>query len=479
MNNDKIGKFIAKLRKDKKMTQLELANKLHVTDRAVSHWENGRRLPDISLFQSICEIFDISVSELISGEKIAKDKIIKKSDENIIHTLNTNKKNKKDFIRIIIMLFISILVLIIILFFVIRNLYPKIDIQHFTILLSDPDEPYTLKREFKYYNQNVYYYGIDSAVFCDKEKCYQVKEAFKNNQITLENFQNYLEKQAEYENVEIMKLFDGGTTIYKKKGFLVMYCNTVDGNKDVYIGNSEMLNNLNGEYCGHSKNLEESYIRTYKIIASVINKDDDEFNDVTLEQNNGYRETVLINNSYSLIPGRTYEFSFLTFDYFDDTIENIFNNSTLLRVVETDKILLEQINDKIIVNNTLNNDVELNELDHVVMNIVDGTLTNSSVRIRITDFSGNKYIFGQDYRIDRMENDKWVELEEKNNLYTNSIGYGPDENGHIELDINWDYVYGKLSAGRYRIVKTALLNSNNSCENECKQYFISAEFDIN
>ena len=58
MNQEKIGKFIAKLRKEKNMTQQELANILNVTDRAVSHWENGRRLPDISLFKNICNIFN-------------------------------------------------------------------------------------------------------------------------------------------------------------------------------------------------------------------------------------------------------------------------------------------------------------------------------------------------------------------------------------------------------------------------------------
>lgn len=54
MDQEKIGKFISKLRKDNNMTQHELANKLHVTDSAVSHWEDGRRVPDISLFEPIC-----------------------------------------------------------------------------------------------------------------------------------------------------------------------------------------------------------------------------------------------------------------------------------------------------------------------------------------------------------------------------------------------------------------------------------------
>lgn len=71
---EKIGNFILELRKERNMTQQELASKLNVTDRAVSHWENGRSVPDVSLFKSICEIFDISVNELVNGKRKSKEK---------------------------------------------------------------------------------------------------------------------------------------------------------------------------------------------------------------------------------------------------------------------------------------------------------------------------------------------------------------------------------------------------------------------
>ena len=64
MNQIKIGKFIAELRKEKEMTQKELADKLGVTDRAVSKWENGRGMPDVSLLRKISEILEITVNEL-------------------------------------------------------------------------------------------------------------------------------------------------------------------------------------------------------------------------------------------------------------------------------------------------------------------------------------------------------------------------------------------------------------------------------
>lgn len=69
MNQKDIGRLIAELRKEKQMTQMELANKLGVTDRAVSKWENGRGLPDLSLLSPLCDELGISLKELLSGEK--------------------------------------------------------------------------------------------------------------------------------------------------------------------------------------------------------------------------------------------------------------------------------------------------------------------------------------------------------------------------------------------------------------------------
>lgn len=69
MDNIKFGKFIKQLRAEKNMTQKQLAEKLFITDKAVSKWERGLSLPDISLLENIAEIFDVSVSELVNGER--------------------------------------------------------------------------------------------------------------------------------------------------------------------------------------------------------------------------------------------------------------------------------------------------------------------------------------------------------------------------------------------------------------------------
>lgn len=96
MNQEKIGKFILELRKEKNMTQQELADRIGVTDRAVSKWENGRGMPDLSLMKPLCKELGITVNELISGEKIDKKEYQEKLEENILNTIDySNKKIKK------------------------------------------------------------------------------------------------------------------------------------------------------------------------------------------------------------------------------------------------------------------------------------------------------------------------------------------------------------------------------------------------
>lgn len=97
MNQEKTGKFISELRKEKNMTQRELADKIGVTDRAISKWENGRGMPDLSLMEPLCNELGISINELLSGERIEPKDYQEKSEENILSTIEyTEKKIKKN-----------------------------------------------------------------------------------------------------------------------------------------------------------------------------------------------------------------------------------------------------------------------------------------------------------------------------------------------------------------------------------------------
>lgn len=95
MNQEKIGKFIAEQRKNKKLTQEQLAEKLSVTDRAVSKWERGLNLPDASLMLELSKILDITVNELLTGEIIKKENYMEKLDENLIEVVREKEESDK------------------------------------------------------------------------------------------------------------------------------------------------------------------------------------------------------------------------------------------------------------------------------------------------------------------------------------------------------------------------------------------------
>jgi transcriptional regulator with XRE-family HTH domain len=93
MNYEKIGILIASLRKEKGLTQKELADKLGITDRAVSKWERGLGCPDISLLDDLSRILDISILEILKGRRLDKDEIV--NNESVIESMNYSKESLK------------------------------------------------------------------------------------------------------------------------------------------------------------------------------------------------------------------------------------------------------------------------------------------------------------------------------------------------------------------------------------------------
>ena len=92
----KIGKFIADCRKDKNITQSELAEKLYITDRAVSKWERGLSLPDADKMLDLCSILGINVNELLNGEKIDMKDYEKKNEELLLELAKQDElKNRR------------------------------------------------------------------------------------------------------------------------------------------------------------------------------------------------------------------------------------------------------------------------------------------------------------------------------------------------------------------------------------------------
>ena len=100
MDQIKIGRFIAELRKEHNMTQRTLAEKLGITDRAISKWENGRGLPDVSLMKPLCETLGITVTELLNGERAEVTVTLDKVEETVFEVLSDREVQIKNTERV-------------------------------------------------------------------------------------------------------------------------------------------------------------------------------------------------------------------------------------------------------------------------------------------------------------------------------------------------------------------------------------------
>lgn len=118
MDQVKIGKFIAECRKKNNLTQMQLAEKLGITDRAVSKWETGKSLPDSSIMLNLCDILNITVNDLLSGEVITVDNYNKELETRLLEMVKQKEESDKRLLTLewvigilsLIILFIPILI---------------------------------------------------------------------------------------------------------------------------------------------------------------------------------------------------------------------------------------------------------------------------------------------------------------------------------------------------------------------------------
>ena len=95
MDQSKIGQFIARTRKSKNLTQRQLADLLSISDKTVSKWETGKGLPDVSLMLPLCRALDLTVNDLLTGEKVPAADYQTKAEENMMDLIQENQENKK------------------------------------------------------------------------------------------------------------------------------------------------------------------------------------------------------------------------------------------------------------------------------------------------------------------------------------------------------------------------------------------------
>ncbi|MDD3184411.1 MAG: helix-turn-helix transcriptional regulator [Anaerostipes sp.] len=98
MDQIKIGKFIAKSRKSRNLTQKQLAETLSISDKTISKWECGKGLPEVSLMLPLCAALDITVNDLLSGEKVSLTDYQRKAEGNMMNLMKENEENRKIFI---------------------------------------------------------------------------------------------------------------------------------------------------------------------------------------------------------------------------------------------------------------------------------------------------------------------------------------------------------------------------------------------
>jgi len=100
MDQEKIGRFIQEKRKEKKLTQSDLAEKLNITDRSISKWENGNCLPDAGTMPELCKILNISINDLFSGEIVDMKDNEKKLEENLLEMAKLKEEKDKQLLRL-------------------------------------------------------------------------------------------------------------------------------------------------------------------------------------------------------------------------------------------------------------------------------------------------------------------------------------------------------------------------------------------
>lgn len=98
MDQIKIGRFIAQERKQKNYTQRQLADRLGISDKTISKWERGNGFPEVSLLLPLCKELDISVNELLTGERVSDTEYRKKAEENMVNLVKEAQESKKKII---------------------------------------------------------------------------------------------------------------------------------------------------------------------------------------------------------------------------------------------------------------------------------------------------------------------------------------------------------------------------------------------
>lgn len=232
----KFGLKITELRKNKNMTQEDMADLFGVTRQTISNWENDKSYPDITLLFKISEVFNISLDELL------------KEDKKIVNNIVNNERKKKIFKNISIIL---VIILLIIIGYFIFDKKEKSKSFQATVNYNYVKAIKTLecdKKPVLYYkenNQSIYLYCLDEVTIINDNKSYELKEYLDQNELIIDWFISLFEEKEIYDNKN--KLYNG----LKDSGWYslrykfsndevkIIKCNS-SNNTNVYIGSIDM-----------------------------------------------------------------------------------------------------------------------------------------------------------------------------------------------------------------------------------------------
>ena len=251
MNQDRIGKYILKKRKELNLTQEQLAEKLGVTNRSVSRWENGKTLPDLSIFRLLCETLNITLEELLSGEDHSK------GNNETINYLKYQKKIYK--YRLLIVIVFSLLILLGIIYLIFKPY--KLEFSD-SIDYAKPIYNIDSKRKlYSFYNNNNYI----------KNTTIDLSEALNKGLITIEQIKNNMIFEGMYN--------DGGSRMYKSKDskYYLYECHSImwqdenqnEYNENYYISGSKDDINV----CKYKKEIGLNFTCLYDKLDNIIEYD--------------------------------------------------------------------------------------------------------------------------------------------------------------------------------------------------------------
>ena len=253
MNCEKIGKFIATSRKQKGLTQTELADRLNITDRAVSKWERGKGCPDISLLEDLSKILDVSIIELLKGEKINKKQKLEKQE--LIYSMNYAKESTKIKMYKILNNIIITLIFVVILFLSFNNL--KI-----AILMNHHYYPNIMFIDGNIDSQNLFSDIEKKIELIKKDNSYKSKEDV--NQIIDIIEKNFIEEEKIY-NAEYYTFNDIKKLVYRDSNDMNNMTKLTINNigKQNFNWNDD-INSYIGTYYDYERNLKYFIDNCYK-----------------------------------------------------------------------------------------------------------------------------------------------------------------------------------------------------------------------